>query len=166
MSLLIVTIISIDSDISQAGSLMLNSNRIGPFQLTGTSDSIFNYYEAQHSRKTHFKRYVTDDAVATIAAAIAANNKLVYALPAYIDNNAANSTETIYINTTEIAKGVAYGSDSTKSWLWVEKTPGKVVKYLVNKGLETIKDWVNTGTTTTTSTTTTSTTSTTSTTTT
>ena len=138
---------------------------MGPFKLNGTNDTIFDYFEAQHSRKTHFDRYIVDEAVATMAGYIAAVNKLVYALPAYIDNSTANSTETVYINTEEIAKGVAYGSDSTKSWLWVEKTPGRVVKYLINKPLETIKDYVQTGTTTTSTTTTSTTTTTTSTTT-
>jgi hypothetical protein len=154
MGLQILTVKKKNEDTSHAGSLMFNTNRIGPFFTINTNDTFFEYFEALHSRKTHFDKYQVDEAVATISAAIADVNKLVYALPVYIDNDASESTETKYFNTEEIAKGVAYGADATKSWLWVEVTPGRVEKFLVNKALETIKDYVMTGTTTTTTTTT------------
>lgn len=160
MSLAILTVKYKNADASHAGSVLFNTNRIGPFKTINTNDTIFEYFDAIHTRKAHFDKYQVDEAVATVAGYVSAVNKYVYALAAYIDNNASNSTETIYLNTEEIAKGVAYGSDSTKSWLWVEKNPGKVVKYLINKPLETIKDYVNTGTTTTTTTSTTTTTTT------
>ena len=164
MGLQILTVNSIDTDTSKGGTMMLNTNRMGPFKATGT-DSIFDYFEAQHSRKTHMNRYICEDTVATIAAAVAVFNKYVYALSVYIDNDTSNDTETKYFASEEIAKGIAYGSDDTKTWLWVEVTPGRVSKFLVNKPLATIKDYIQTGTTTTstTSTTSTSTTSTTST---
>ena len=149
MGLQVLTVTSIDTDTSRGGTIMLNTNRMGPFMATGTS-SIFEYFEAQHSRKTHFNRYVCSDTVATIAAAVAVFNKYVYALPVYIDNDSTNSTETKYFASEEIAKGIAYGSDSTLTWLWVEVTPGRVSKFLVNKPLETILDYLMTGTTTTT----------------
>jgi len=167
MSLLVLSVTSINTDTSKAGTMLLNSNRVGPFKTTDTTSSLFEYNLELHSRKSHFERFIVSNDVATIASNIAANNDLVYALSAYEDNDASNSTSVIYVNTEEIAKGIAYGADSTKTWIWVEKTPGRVVKYLVNLPLQTLADGVNTGTTTTsttsTSTTSTSTTSTTST---
>ena len=165
MSLLSLTVESKNSDTTHAGTVLFNSNRIGPFVTIDTNDTFFEYYEAQHTRKPHFDKYEVNETVAAIAALVAANNKLVYALSVFEDNDATNSEITTYINTEEIVKGIAYGANSAYTWLWVEKIPGKVVKYLVSTMLQTIADYVNSGTTTTstTSTTSTSTTSTTST---
>lgn len=157
MSLISVTVVSKDGDIKEAGTVVLNSNRIGVFKTFDTTGTIADYFEAVHTRKAKISKYVLSDTVATVSGAIATNSKLVYALSVYDDNNSANSASTMYFSTEEIAKMVEYGSDDSLTWVWVEKTPGKVVKYLVNKPLETIIDYVNSGTTTTTTTSTTST---------
>ena len=157
MSLLSLTVEKKNGDVTHAGTVLFNSNRIGPFTTIDTNDTFFEFYEAQHTRKPHFDKYEVNETVAAIAALVSSNNKLVYALPVFEDNDATNSSVTTYINTEEIVKGIAHGTTSTYTWLWVEKIPGKVVKYLVNKTLETIKDYVNTGTTTTTTTSTSST---------
>ena len=154
MAIFVLTVVKKDDDASHAGSLLFNSNRLGTFKTINTDNTIFEYFEDRHNRKAHMNKYEVDEAVAVVAAKIAVNNKLVYALTSYCDSDYSTSgnTEVIYISTDEIAKGAAYGADSTKSWLWVEKSPGKVVKYLVNKLLGTIADYVNTGSTTTTTT--------------
>ncbi len=152
MSLFALTVEKKDGSTAEAGTIMFNSNRMGPMVVIDTNDAFFEYYEAQHTRKAHFNKYEVNETAAAVATLVAANNKLVYALPVYIDNDSTNDTVTTYVNTEEIAKGISYGSDGTLSWLWVERTPGKIVKYLVNKLLVNIVDYVNTGTTTTTTT--------------
>jgi len=156
--LAILTVSEKNSDDSHAGSVLFNSNRIGPFKTIDTDDTFFEYYEARHTRKAHYDKYQVDEGVAAVAALIVVSDQLVYALTSHPKGVRVtydtDVEETVYIPSDEIAKAVAYGSDATKSWMWVEKTPGKLTKYLIDKTLETIMDYVNTGTTTTTTTTT------------
>lgn len=154
MGIKLLTVLERNSDTSYAGSVLFNSNRMSNMQVNGSADTFFEY--GLNTNDVVFDKYIVDEAIATADDVFAAVSSTFYLLPIHDDvNDSSSDTTNKVIDPDDIAKGIALPSDDTKSLLFVQNG-GKVEKVLVNKALETIEDYVMTGTTTSTTTSTSS----------
>jgi hypothetical protein len=152
MGLKILTVLKINEDTSKAGSILFNSNRVTGMQLNGTTDTFFLYpSDLKTGGKTAAvvkDKVVVDETLTTADGIYDAVNKTFQTLPVYDDvNDITSSTTNIVIDPNDIAKGKALTATPSKSLLWIQEG-GIVRKYLVNKYLGAIEDYIMTGTTT------------------
>lgn len=152
MGLGLLTILTKNNSTDAAGSVLFNSNRIvnSTMRLYSTDDTYFEY--SKDINATHGDKITVSETLATADNIFTAAAVTFYTLPVResLADSASTTTNRVF-DVLDIAYGVAYGPDTTQSFIWAQD--GKIVrKYLVNKPLQTISDYITTGTTTTTTT--------------
>src|SRR6056297_271912 len=144
MGLKLLTIVQRDHDTSYAGSALFNSGRISNMQLVNTNNTYFEY--AMKEGDVVKELFEVDETLTTADNVFTAVNTTFYTLPVHDDlHDSSSDTTNKAIPADDIAYGVPFGSNASKCLLWIQEG-GKLEKYLVNKPLATIEDYIMTGT--------------------
>lgn len=156
MSLLRMTVVSVDNDTTKAGTVLFNSKFIERARTLSATRTVFHYRENVKGRIT--KKVIVSDALGTLTdiyKAYAVGKSTTYqetfAIVKVRDsiNDSTSDTTNKTIDLEDIVKGIELPSDTSQSLLWIVDAKKKVTKMLVDKFLKAFSDQASTGTTTT-----------------
>ena len=131
-----------------AGSILLNSNRLGAFKVRASTKSGF-YYNVEPLDRRDKAGYI--DATTTVANLIIVTDDVLTSnsmlLKEYPNGDITATPAVKYIDYADFAYAIAYPGDATKSIVYYAAKANKLVKSVVNESLASLEEIAETGTT-------------------